>query len=224
MIPYAAYKNILLFTSSQINNIDIFDIYKFGSLCLMVFISYYSFETIINFELTSLDIRYYEYLKWNHRVDKSSPLKEDMIEASKQYVQNIKINRFLADEKNLEKTINFFRYSTRLHLNLKRILQDKYRHIFIDCQTFYNYYGGKDECPVNYIKNECENVVCINLREIYEEEQMINGINIFDIHNNDKYYPLKKGDLCFMTNYAKLNVIKWIIEIGIYDYIEKHYM
>ena len=66
--------------------------------------------------------------------------------------------------------------------------------------------------------------MCINLQKIYQEEQMINDYEIFDIENKSKYFPLKKGDLCFMTNYAKLNVVRWLIETGIYDYIEKHYI
>ena len=224
MIPYPAFKNMFNGFTDSMYNTDVIDIYKFISVSFVVYISYYLFESLLNYQLNNLDRHYYEFLKWNYRIDTTKPLKEDIINSLDKYIKQIKINQFLQNSENLNKTINFYKHSTKLCINLRRLLDDKYRHIFIDCNKFYNYYGGKDNCPINYVKNECENVVCINLQEIYEEEQMINDIEIFDIENKRKYFPLKKDDLCFMTNYAKLNVVRWLIETGIYDYIGKHYM
>ena len=224
MIPFTALKSMSIILFEPIYNFDIIDVYKILGTSFIVFVSYYIFENLLNHHLNNLDENYYEFLKWNYKVDKSSPQKEDIINASENYIQNIKINQFLQNPDNLNKVINFYRYSTKLFFNLKRLLNDKYRIIFIDCNKFYNYYGGKDNCPISYVKNECENVVCIILYELYEEEQLINGDDIFDIYNEEKYFPLKQDDLCFMTNYARLNVIKWLIETGIYDHIEKHYM
>ena len=59
-------------------------------------------------------------------------------------------------------------------------------------------------------------MIHINLNHIYSEEQVMIDRQFFDIENKDTYYPL--GEDIF-TSFAKLNVVRWLIEIGFYDII-----
>ena len=68
----------------------------------------------------------------------------------------------------------------------------------------------------------CKDKVSVNLNKLYETEQLMVDSSLFNIYNNKKYFPLKKDQLCYLTNLSKLNVIIWLIDIGFYDYLVKH--
>lgn len=73
-----------------------------------------------------------------------------------------------------------------------------------------------------FLNKKNENFIKLNLLKLYESRRFELGNNIFDIHCNKKYFPLKFDELCFMTNFPKLNVIIWLIDIGFYDYFIKN--
>ena len=158
-------------------------------------------------------------------VNYSSIDKFDIENSLYYYIETIKINQFLKDENetNLNKVIDFYRYSTQLSTKLKNIINDKYRFIYVNSETFYNYYG-KDNSLIEVIDTDDDNLVCINLQKLYCEEQLLVGKELFNINNKEKYVSLSNGDLCFMTSYAKLNVVIWLIKTGIYDFLENHYI
>ena len=73
-----------------------------------------------------------------------------------------------------------------------------------------------DSFMIDCIKSSNNDVLIINLYKLYKNKQFEVGKNIFNINDKNKYFPLKYGNLCFMTSFAKLNVIIWLIQIGFY--------
>ena len=203
--------------------------FKIITTYFMFYVLFSSYLYIINYDYNFLNWRemipFFNKEKNVSKVDYSKIDKYDIENAFDSYIEIIKINQFLREEdtKNLNKVIDFYRYSTQISTKLKNIINDKYRYIFVNADKFYEYYGRNNNL-IEILDCEDEELVCINLQKLYCEEQLLVGKELFDINNKEKYVSLRKGDLCFMTNYSKLNVIIWLIQTGIYDYIEKHYI
>jgi hypothetical protein len=140
------------------------------------------------------------------------------------YSEIINIQQFLNIESNIDKVIYFFKDSNNSFNKTISTINDKYRIIFIDKEKFNIYYN--ESINESYYKlldnNICTGIsdkVSVNLNKLYELEKFLSDENVFNLFNNKKYFPLKKGDLCYMTNLPKLNVIIWLIKIGFYDYL-----
>lgn len=146
------------------------------------------------------------------------------------YTEIINIQQFLqekteTDETNLDKIIKFYKESNKYFKTTNDIINDKYRTLFLDKDKLTEYYKDtlKNDCYkvfTNNIYTSCSDKISVNLHKLYEIEQFILDESVFDITNKKKYYPLKKDDLCYLTNLPKLNVIIWLIKIGVYDYLE----
>jgi hypothetical protein len=145
------------------------------------------------------------------------------------YTEIINIQQFLQektdDETNLDKIIKFYKESNHYLKKANDIINDKYRNIFLDKDKLTEYYKDtlQNDCYKvfnNNIYTSCSDKISVNLHKLYEIEQFILDESVFDITNKKKYYPLKKDDLCYLTNLPKLNVIIWLIKIGVYDYLE----
>ena len=163
--------------------------------------------------------------------------KDDIEEYFYDYSEIIKIQQYLNRDDNLDKVLLFYKESSNFLQQLLDIINDKYRHIFLNKEKFLNYY--KNESDNTKLSNNtflkfmdikdnksiytsCRDKISVNLSKLYDNEQLILGSSVFNIHNNKKYFPLKKGQLCYITNLSKLNVIIWLIDIGFYDYLVKH--
>lgn len=163
--------------------------------------------------------------------------KDDIEEFFHNYSEIIKIQQYLNKDDNLDKVLYFYKESSNFLQQTQEILNDKYRNIFLDKEKFLNYY--KSENNENTIENNtflkfinitdnkslytsCRDKVSVNLNKLYETEQLMIDSSLFNIYNNKKYFPLKKDQLCYLTNLSKLNVIIWLIDIGFYDYLKNH--
>ena len=134
--------------------------------------------------------------------------------------QVIHIRQFLSNEQNLKKVIDFYKKSTGYLDAFKSIFtshENKYKTL--NKEEFLNVYDfALDYDLISYKKIKNTNkYLKVNLLKLYNSRLFEVGENTFDINNNNKYFPLKYGDLCFMTNFAKLNVIVWLIEMGFYN-------
>lgn len=204
---------------------------KIGIIYLFLYIFHIIYMYVINFDAYVLNLINYinPFSRKNNNNDNkvdNSPINKDDIEYSlNNYIETIKINQFLKNENetNLNKVINFYRYSTQLSTKLENIINDKYRYIFVNAELFYNYYGH-DNKLIEVIECNDDNVVCVNLQKLYCEEQLLVGKELFNINNKEQYVPLRLNNLCFMTNYPKLNVTIWLIKTGLYDYLENNYV
>ena len=163
--------------------------------------------------------------------------KDEIEEFFFNYSEIIKIQQYLNKDNNLDKVLYFYKESSNYLQQTKDILNDKYRNIFLNKEKFLNYYKIEHDNTsitnnvfLKFIKfddtknlyTSCRDKTSVNLSKLYETEQIMVDKSLFDIYNNKKYFPLKKDQLCYLTNLSKLNVIIWLIEIGFYDYLEKH--
>ena len=202
--------------------------FKIIGLYLIFYILFTICINMINFDYNILNLSNFIPIFNNTKkstVDNSKIDKFDIENSLDHYIETIKINQFLQDENNtnLNKVIDFYRYSTQLSTKLKNIINDKYRYIFVNAEIFYNYYG-RNNSLIEVINTDDDKIVCINLHKLYCEEQLLIGKELFNINNKEKYVSLKNGDLCFLTSYARLNVVIWLIQTGFYDYLEKHFI
>ena len=163
--------------------------------------------------------------------------KDDIEDFFHNYSEIIKIQQYLNKDDNLDKVLYFYKESSNFLQQTQEILNDKYRNIFIDKEKFLNYYKIENNentqeqtmlLKFNNISDKkslftsCKDKVSVNLNKLYETEQLMVDSSLFNIYNNKKYFPLKKDQLCYLTNLSKLNVIIWLIDIGFYDYLVKH--
>ena len=161
----------------------------------------------------------------NQKYDKSDDLDEKMFINT----QIIKLRNFLEQENNLNKVINFYKQNTGLMDKFMNILGSvgQNQNINLPFCMFTKYYDNlknisyirniKYKIEPNIKKENNNTIIRINLVELYESRQEELGMEIFNIFDERKFYPLQKNELCFMTNFAKLNVIKWLIDIGFYN-------
>lgn len=160
---------------------------------------------------------------------------DDIEEFFHNYSEIIKIQQYLNKDDNLDKVLYFYKESSNFLQQTQEILNDKYRNIFLDKETFLNYYKSENNETtienntflkfINMTDNKslytsCRDKVSVNLNKLYETEQLMVDSSLFNIYNNKKYFPLKKDQLCYLTNLSKLNVIIWLIDIGFYDYLK----
>ena len=157
------------------------------------------------------------------------------------YQQKIKIRQHLGNERNLKKVIDFYKKSEGYLdkfmkiIESQRIIQntsnpkicDNMEHLnnpsnymLIDKIKFLNYYSLNFDFDIIDYKFEESNddYLKINLLKIYNSRMFELGEENFDILDERKYFPLRDGDLCYMTNFPKLSVVIWLIDIGFYDY------
>ena len=146
--------------------------------------------------------------------------KDDMEDFFNNYSEIIKIQQYLNKDDNLDKVLLFYKESNNFFQQTLDILNDKYRNVFLDKQMFLNYYKNENDGSsiskdaylkfINmtndkYIYTSCKDKISVNLNKLYESEQLMVDISLFNINNNKKYFPLKKGQLCYITNLSKLN-------------------
>ena len=143
--------------------------------------------------------------------------------------QILKIRKYLEKDTNLDKVINFYKKNTGLLDKFYYFINSNNLNnsINLPYDVFQKYYDDLDNISfikrIDYsiepnIKKENNNtLIKVDLLELYLSRQEELGIEIFNINDNRKYFPLQKNSLCFMTNFAKLNVIQWLIEIGFYN-------
>ncbi len=163
--------------------------------------------------------------------------KDDMEEFFYNYSEIIKIQQYLNKDDNLDKVLYFYKQSSNFLEQTLEILNDKYRTIFLDKNIFLNYYkienneNTKEQNTFfkfinmtdnKYLYTSCKDKVSVNLNKLYESEQLMVDSSLFNIYNIKKYFPLKKDQVCYLTNLSKLNVIIWLIDIGFYDYLKNH--
>lgn len=131
------------------------------------------------------------------------------------YVELIELRQFLANKDNQGNILKIYEDPHKYINKTIKLINDKYRNIFLDKTKFLNYYRGYfTEKELTLINND--ELVYINIHNLYHDEQLLIGKNMFDIENTDTYYPL---DSNILTSFAKLNVIRWLVEIGFYDVI-----
>lgn len=131
------------------------------------------------------------------------------------YVELIELRQFLGNDNNLEKVINFYKNPENYIKKAIEIINDEYRYVFLNKETFLNYYKGYfTEEQLTLVNND--ELAYINLNNLYLEEQMIIDKEFFNIENKNNYYPLEPN---LLTNLPQLNVVRWLIEIGFYDFI-----
>ena len=168
-----------------------------------------------------------------NNIDTNLKDKDDIEEFFYNYSEIIKIQQYLNKDDNLDKVLYFYKESSNFLQQTLEIINDKYRNIFIDKELFLKYYkddsNNEDKTYLKFInmKNNkdiytsCKDKISVNLNKLYEIEKIFIDDSLFNIYNTKKYFPLKKGQLCYLTNLSKLNVIIWLIKIGVYDYLIK---
>ena len=150
------------------------------------------------------------------------------------YQQIIMIRQYLSKSENLDKVIDFYKPIKGYLAEFKNIINkfqlkfyesqddnnNNNNYILLDKKKFLKYYNIRSEFKYIDYKYDpnLNKFVFINLPKLYLQRQIEVGENIFNINDNRKYFPLQKGDLCYLTNLSMINVIIWLIEIGFYDY------
>ena len=134
------------------------------------------------------------------------------------YVELIELRQFLENKENKSNILKIYDEPYKYIDKTIKLINDKYRYVFLDKTKFLNYYRGYFvENDLTLVNND--ELVYINIHNLYHDEQLLIGKNMFDIENTDTYYPLDNN---ISTSFAKLNVIRWLIEIGFYDIITIH--
>jgi hypothetical protein len=171
-----------------------------NTVCFMLFLSYFWYEY---FYSTKIELNYVK--------EEEEELDKDEIKDNfDNYIEMVKIRRFFSDFANQEKLVNIFNNESMI-ISIHKLITEYEDDIFIHSEKYINYYK-KSEVKTNYIS--------LNIKELYDEEQRIYiEPELFDIKNNKGYYRINdcinKKEI--YTNLARLNVYKWIIELGIYD-------
>ncbi len=147
----------------------------------------------------------------------------------------------MGNQNNLKKVIDFYKKSEGYFdkfmkiIDVQRIIQntsnpkicDDMEHLnhpnnymLVDKLKFLDYYSLNFDFDIIDYKFEesSDDYLKINLLKIYNSRMFEIGVENFDILDERKYFPLKDGDLCYMTNFSKLSVVIWLIDIGFYDY------
>ena len=181
----------------------------------------------LNDIITTISSKFSKSIEYNLNYNHNSPVVNTNVsnDVFFDYQQIIRIRQFLSNPKNLEKVINFYKKNTNI--------LDKFYDVFFNSteddsilnnyksvtkEQFLDVYDfSLDYNIIDNIDSSNDKILIINLYKLYESRQFELGQNIFDIFDEKKYFPLKLGNLCYMTNYSKLNVIIWLIEIGFYD-------
>lgn len=195
------YKNLTNYINENGNNIfHMFSSVFFtilGGYCYYIH-SYYLYKKERDY--------YYEYNVIDYQPDR-----DEIKNVLDNYIEVIKIRRFFGDNKNQEKLFNIYNNEFMLS-SIFNVLIDYNDKLYIETKKYEKYYKKESSVSTEYMP--------INIKQLYEEEQNIFiDKDLFDIKNNKGYY--KKYDYVnskyIYTNFAKLNVYKWIIELGIYD-------
>ena len=124
--------------------------------------------------------------------------------ANQYYKYTVEILQFLYEDDNEEKVAQFFRKNTNMFIILDWLIltnTDSYEVIIKN--------GNHDGIF------DVESEYCDQLRKYSRR-----FFNIYD--ENHKYIPINYKDTTFFTNFAELNVYKWAIESGLYDYINEN--
>ena len=181
----------------------------------------------LNDIITTISSKFSKSIEYNLNYNHNSPVVNTNVsnDVFFDYQQIIRIRQFLSNPKNLEKVINFYKKNTNIldkfydvffNSTEDDIILNNYKSVtkeqFLDVYDF-----SLDYNIIDNIDSSNDKILIINLYKLYESRQFELGQNIFDIFDEKKYFPLKLGNLCYMTNYSKLNVIIWLIEIGFYD-------
>ena len=173
--------------------------------------------------ILTLYFGYHYYLKFNiNYQNKIINIIQDKINKDEvgtifdNYIEIIKIRRFFEDFKNKQKLINIYN-DEKLISCIHNVLINYDKYIYIEKNKYENYYKKNVEFQDINIENR---YIPLKIKDLYEEEQSIFiDITLFDIKNNKGYYKIFDhiNNKEIYTNFAKLNVYKWIIEIGVYD-------
>ena len=171
----------------------------FSTACFILFMSYgwylYAYYSLKKEE---------DYLKEEMEDDDDESVFDN-------YIEMIKIRRFFSDSENKNKLFNIFKNESII-ISIHRILTDYNEKMFIETKKYNDYYKLDKKEPSSY--------TALNIKQLYEEEQIIYmDTELFDIKNNKGYYKIydSENEKDIYTNFAKLNVYRWIIELGIYD-------
>jgi len=155
---------------------------------------------------------YKNYLeKYEYNVIDYQPDTDEIENVLYNYIEVIKIRRFFENFENKEKLFNIYNNKFMIS-SIYNVLIDYNRKLYIETSKYTNYYKEGSFISTEYMP--------INIKELYEEEQRIFiDKNLFDIKNNKGYYKIydHMNDKYIYTNFAKLNVYRWIIDLGIYD-------
>ena len=161
----------------------------------------------------------------HHRRFLTTPFNNDSViitDLFENYIEMANIRRFIENKENLDKVVDFYKHSTEYLTKATDIIEDKYRFVFVNKNKFMDYYKDHfiNEEDLTLVSND--QLVSVNLYNLYQEKLSDSNGILFNIHDERKYFPVRKGDVCFFTNLSKLNTIKWLIEIGFYDYLKKN--
>ena len=195
------YKNLTNYINENGNNI----FHMFSTLFFTILGGYYYYIRSNSLYKIERDF-YYEYNVIDYQPDR-----DEIKNALDNYIEVIKIRRFFDNIENKEKLFNIYN-NEFMTSSIFNVLTDYNDKLYIETNKYTNYYKKKLSVETEYIH--------INIKELYEEEQSIFiDKDLFDIKNNKGYYRIYDyiNNKYIYTNFAKLNVYKWIIELGIYD-------
>ena len=195
------YKNLTNYINENGNNI----FHMCSTLFFTIISGYYYYIRANNLYEIKRSF-YYEYNVIDYQPDT-----DEIKNALDNYIEVIKIRRFFDDFTNREKLFHIY-HNEFMTSSIFNVLIDYNDKLYIETNKYENYYKKEASVYTEYMD--------INIKQLYEEEQSIFiDKDLFDIKNNKGYYRIYDyvNSKYIYTNFAKLNVYKWIIELGIYD-------
>ena len=117
------------------------------------------------------------------------------------YTITIELMKFLYTDDNISKVIEFFRADTNMKQIFNYMLENNYSCVM----------------NMNGIKNNS------NVLTEYEYYESLYGTDLFNFYPDKTYIALKySNEITYFTSFNQLNVFRWIINSGLYDYMSEN--